>query len=216
MKRIHKEVAIGGIAAGIFFVFAPPVYGLSLDALYTNPLEQWTAETLLKFGILAFVSVACNFVFFLLIIDLYSKKNQLSKIYLHQIMTAKPVTIENTATLADVFELFEKKKIKALPVTDTMRLLRGIITRRDLERFRASYSDEYFLTHKHTVLSQTTVTKYMMDNVVTFRPHDTLMKAITAMSKADIGAIPVIDEQGRVQGIITHKNILDAAVKFLT
>ncbi|MDH5331862.1 MAG: CBS domain-containing protein, partial [Aquincola sp.] len=48
------------------------------------------------------------------------------------IMTRSPVTIDETATLADAVSLMDRNKIKRLVVTDDQRQVRGIVSRGDL------------------------------------------------------------------------------------
>jgi len=48
------------------------------------------------------------------------------------IMTRSPVTVAETATLADAVALMDRNKIKRLVVTDDRQQVRGIVSRGDL------------------------------------------------------------------------------------
>jgi CBS domain-containing protein len=51
----------------------------------------------------------------------------------------------------------------------------------------------------------------MTEHVATCRAHDSLCKPAQIMWDSDCGAVPVVDDQGRVIGIITDRDIAMAA-----
>jgi CBS domain-containing protein/sporulation protein YlmC with PRC-barrel domain len=58
----------------------------------------------------------------------------------------------------------------------------------------------------------TTVTEFMHGRVVTIRPEDSQDDAAHAVSKYNLQAVPVVDEQSRLQGIITADDALDKII----
>jgi magnesium transporter len=58
----------------------------------------------------------------------------------------------------------------------------------------------------------TMVTEFMHARVVTVRPEDSQDAAAHAVSKYNLQAVPVVDEQNRLQGIITADDALDKII----
>jgi magnesium transporter len=81
-------------------------------------------------------------------------------------------------------------------VTDEAMRLMGVFSLRDL------------------VLADpdTNVTKFMRSRVFTVRPEDSQDDAAHAISKYNLQAVPVVDEQNRLQGIITADDALDKII----
>jgi CBS domain-containing protein len=53
-------------------------------------------------------------------------------------MTSNPVSISESASLAEAVSLLESRKITGLPVVDTMGVLVGVLSQTDLVRARAN------------------------------------------------------------------------------
>jgi magnesium transporter len=58
----------------------------------------------------------------------------------------------------------------------------------------------------------TAVTEFMHSRVFTVRPEDSQDEAARAVSKYNLQAVPVVDEQNRLQGIITADDALDKII----
>lgn len=48
----------------------------------------------------------------------------------------------------------------------------------------------------------------MTVNVEWLRPHDTVTQAAEAMTRSGVGALPICDNQGRLRGFITDRDIV--------
>jgi CBS domain-containing protein len=80
----------------------------------------------------------------------------------------------------------------------------GIITERDI--IRKIGSVELFTT-------QTPIRELMSNSIISIKPHNTIRDAITLMHGNNIRRLPVIDNDGKMIGIITDKDILKAAIR---
>ena len=56
----------------------------------------------------------------------------------------------------------------------------------------------------------------MKGEVATIGPHDTVEDAAKLMRRQRIGALPVIDAQGRLLGILSESDVLDAFVEIVS
>jgi IMP dehydrogenase len=111
-------------------------------------------------------------------------------------MIANPVTLPVDATLAQAEELSARFSISGVPITDDDERLVGILTNRDV-RF-CSAADQSrpvadFMTH---------------ERLITAREGTTLSEAKDILQRHRIEKLPLVDDQGRLRGLITVKDIL--------
>ena len=107
-------------------------------------------------------------------------------------MIYDPVTILRTNTVGDALQLMQENKIGGIPVVDDEGKLIGIVTNRDL-RFQSDMSR----------LIDEVMTK---DNIVT--THDTdLKRAAEVLLENKIEKLPVVDDNGKLVGLITYRDI---------
>jgi len=107
-------------------------------------------------------------------------------------MIVDPITIEPGRKIADVLEIMSKYRISGVPVVKDGNLL-GIITNRDL-RFE-------------TNLDQKVESVMTKDDLATARMGITLEESKAILHKRRIEKLLVIDEEGKLRGLITIKDI---------
>jgi IMP dehydrogenase len=107
-------------------------------------------------------------------------------------MIVEPITLEPEASVGRAFELMKKFKISGVPITKRDKLV-GILTNRDL-RFVENYD----------VPIAEVMTK---DNLVTVPVGTTLQEATSIIRKHRIEKLPVVDDEFRLKGLITVKDI---------
>jgi len=108
-------------------------------------------------------------------------------------MITNPITISPERPLSDVYDMMRKYSISGIPVTNQSGILIGIITNRDM-------MFEEDLTKK----VEDIMTK---DKLVTAPVGTTLDQAITILHKYRIEKLPVVDENLKLKGLITIKDI---------
>ena len=107
-------------------------------------------------------------------------------------MIYDPITISKEQTVGDALALMSENKIGGIPVVDADNMLIGIVTNRDL-RFQRDMSRKI----------EEVMTK---DNIIT--THSTeLEKASEILLSNKIEKLPVVDDHGRLIGLITYKDI---------
>ena len=131
-------------------------------------------------------------------------------------MTQKVVTIDKNADILEAKELMEQYQIRHLPVVEPDGLLVGMITDRDL---RSALPSTFFNKNKKATkkaaASSIKVKEIMTQNLVTLSPMDTLQDALLLMQKTLVGALPVVDEKGKLKGIISVRDLLRAFINVL-
>jgi len=109
-------------------------------------------------------------------------------------MIIDPVTLQETATIADALHLMEQNKIGGIPIVDVHQRLKGILTNRDL-RFETS--------------PEKPVTEIMTkDRLITAPKGTDLNLARNILQTHKIEKLPVVDDQGRLVGLITYRDIM--------
>lgn len=109
-------------------------------------------------------------------------------------MIYDPVTIHADANVGDALAMMAKNHIGGIPVVDEQNYLLGIVTNRDLR----------FLDDKKLPISQI-MTK---ENLVTARKGTSLEEATDILRKSKVEKLPVVDEEGKLVGLITYKDLM--------
>ena len=109
-------------------------------------------------------------------------------------MIYDPVTIGPSAAVGDALQLMSKHHIGGIPVTDEGGRLIGIVTNRDLR----------FQDNKKIPIAQV-MTK---DNLITAKKGTTLVEATDILRRSKVEKLPVVDEDGRLVGLITYKDLM--------
>ncbi len=111
------------------------------------------------------------------------------------VMIFDPITINLNATVAEAMNLMSEYGIGGIPVVDSNGILKGIVTNRDL-RFENNRSRK--------------ITEVMTTRLITTNHETDLEAAARILQKHKIEKLPMIDESGRLIGLITYKDITKA------
>jgi IMP dehydrogenase len=109
-------------------------------------------------------------------------------------MIIDPVTLHESAQVADALELMRKFRIGGIPIIDEENHLIGILTNRDL-RFERE-------------LSMPIRSLMTSENLVTAPIGTNLDQAREILQRHKIEKLPVVDSENRLVGLITYKDIL--------
>lgn len=108
------------------------------------------------------------------------------------VMIFDPITINLEATVADAISLMTEYGIGGIPVIDNHGILKGIVTNRDL-RFENNHERK--------------ITEVMTTNLITTNHQTDLEAAARILQKHKIEKLPMVDEEGKLIGLITYKDI---------
>ena len=112
-------------------------------------------------------------------------------------MVSDPVTVSPDATLAELDALCGQYRVSGLPVVDADRRLLGIITNRDLR----------FVDHRD--FETRSVREVMTPMPLVTAPVGIAREdAAALLAKHKIEKLPLVDEQGRLGGLITVKDFV--------
>ncbi len=119
-----------------------------------------------------------------------------------EVMASNPFTVTPETTMSEVLELFRQKRISGAPVLSGEELV-GIISMEDLIKCLQN-SD-----------LQSTVRTYMSTRLLTIRNTDPSIEALKLFVNSHFGRLPVVNEDGKLVGILTKGDITSGILKAL-
>ena len=144
----------------------------------------------------------------------YYIRKLLKDVKLKEIMTDRIVTVHVDALFSEVAEKLTNHGFRHLPIINDEKQLVGLITERDLFKIQAPRRLEdgswYF---DKDMLDAVILRTVMTQNPFTMHPDDSLGEAVVQMVRKKYGCIPVVDQNGRLCGIITQMDILKIAAQ---
>jgi IMP dehydrogenase len=109
-------------------------------------------------------------------------------------MIIDPITLKEDALVEDALRLMQENKIGGIPIVDSEKVLKGIVTNRDL-RFEKD--------HKRPIREVMTAEK-----IVSTSDRTDLMTAEEILQDHKIEKLPVVDEANKLIGLITYRDII--------
>ncbi|MGR9115100.1 MAG: CBS domain-containing protein [Gammaproteobacteria bacterium] len=132
------------------------------------------------------------------------------------LMTSQVFTVEQHDMIDRVFFLIHYEKIRHLPVVEKGKVV-GIVSDRDLYKALGPKSNSKSIevaegtTSLHVVPQK--VQHIMRRGVLTVNPDTYASEAAGIMADNKVGALPVVDKNGKLTGIITATDILRVFAK---
>ncbi|BDR92067.1 CBS domain-containing protein [Vulcanisaeta souniana] len=115
------------------------------------------------------------------------------------VMKEVPITVRDDESLIKVIKIMNEGNIGSIIVTNEEGRVIGVFTERDLLRLIAN----------NVNIDALTVGDVMTKDVIVIEEDASLIKAVHIMAKHGIRHLPIVDEDGRIIGIIS---IRDAAI----
>lgn len=128
-------------------------------------------------------------------------------------MTSAVITITPDRSMMKASKLMKDNNIHRLPVVDENGVLVGIITDHDVKEASPSKATTLDMHELYYLLSEIKAKDIMTKTVITVRKGDTIEKAAAIMMEKNIGGLPVVDDNRKVEGIITDKDVFKALIQ---
>ena len=131
-------------------------------------------------------------------------------------MVSQVITIDKEASVFEAQEKMAADRIRHLPVVDDENHLIGIVTDRDI-RSALPYSliKNKATAEEREALDQLKVRDIMTRNPKTISPMYTIQDALLLIQKEKVGAFPVVDDQGKLKGILSVRDLLRAFINVM-
>lgn len=125
-----------------------------------------------------------------------------------ELMTPQLVTIDPSASMADAAHLMSQSRIRRLPVKSrTSAKLEGMLTNKDILRLLAKIS-----TQEGQIMTapgfRTKISDVMTREVISVDLEDDVRVAASRMMIFGIGGLSVVDESGKMTGLITERDLI--------
>jgi acetoin utilization protein AcuB len=127
-------------------------------------------------------------------------------------MTKDPITVSPETLAVEAQKIMKENKIRRLPVVDKGKLV-GMVTFRNLIEAAPSSATSLSIHELNYLIMKIKVKDLMKKNVTTVSPEDTVIDAIVRGVEKGIGGFPVVDDQGRLVGIVTETQIARAMIQ---
>ena len=136
--------------------------------------------------------------------------------FIDKSMTRDVVTVSPEAGILAAQTLMAQNRIRHLPVVVEDDILVGIVTDRDIRSaMPSSVLSETEKAAEERRLAAMKVQDIMTANPVTVSPAQTLEDALMMMQNLKVGAFPVVDQAGKLEGIISVRDLMRAFVNVL-
>jgi acetoin utilization protein AcuB len=131
--------------------------------------------------------------------------------YVRYYMTVSPITVNPEMRIDEAKALLERHHFRHLPVVDGEGRLLGMVTDRDI---RSAFPSTMLTVEEHQQIlhrvQQIPVGDIMSANNMVLTTTSTLDDALLLFERKNVGALPVMDEGGRVAGIMSFNDLLKA------
>jgi len=132
-------------------------------------------------------------------------------------MTGSPIALEGDAAALLALDLMIDRGIRHLPVIDGDRRVIGVVAFNDL---RAAFPIPISLSapprsEERPELRELTVSEVMSEAPITIDAEQPVEEAAQMMVDRHISCLPVVDAEGRIDGILTETDLLQALLTAL-
>lgn len=134
--------------------------------------------------------------------QLHAGRRRRGQVLCRDIMSRDVVTVQPQTPLRDAWSLFERHKIKAMPVIDRDDKLVGIVSLHDF--FQAAADGPPVASRADRI------EQIMTREVRIARPQRPLADIVEAFSNGGLHHLPVLDTHDRVVGMITQSDVVAA------
>lgn len=127
------------------------------------------------------------------------------------LMTEDPMTATAKTRVREAIEILQTLEVRHLPVVDSKNRLVGMVSDRDLRGASLPFTTQSdvaaFLDRR--------LVELMAADPLTVDPEDDVSEAIDAMLENKLSAVPVVDADGELLGIVSYVDVLREMRKVL-
>jgi CBS domain-containing protein len=130
------------------------------------------------------------------------------------VMTHTVAAIGRGARFKEIVQMMQEWKVSALPVLEGEGRVVGVVSEADLlpkEEFRDSDPDRYTQLRRLSDLAKAgavTAGELMTSPALTTHPNATLAQAARTMARAKVKRLPVVNDLGMLEGIVSRADLL--------
>jgi acetoin utilization protein AcuB len=129
-------------------------------------------------------------------------------------MQKKVISAGPNMGMLEAHRLMRNNKIRRLPIVARDGKLVGIVTRSDVRQAEPSEATTLNVWEMNYLLAKLQLSDIMTREPYYVRPEDTIKTAATLMHSNKIGALPVVDEENKVVGILTESDVFRVLIEW--
>lgn len=133
-----------------------------------------------------------------------------------EFMTPVVITVSEDQSMLEARELMRSKGFVSIPVVDDIKRVRGIITIDDIGRASPSDASTLSRYEANYLLGRLKVSDVMSRTVITVNADDTIEYVAYKLYKHRVNALPVVDENNKLCGIISQNDLFRAFVEIMS
>ncbi len=126
-------------------------------------------------------------------------------------MTPNPLTISPETLVPEARKILKERHFRHLPVTDPEGHLLGIVTDRDI---RSAYPSSILTGEERRKILEkvenSSVDTVMSTKLSSLNINSTIDDALILLERQNVGALPVLDDEGKVVGIFSIRDLMRA------
>lgn len=130
------------------------------------------------------------------------------------IMTKKVIVADPSSKFTDIQKLFLNYQVYHLPVVEDDKLL-GIISLKDALKCYVDNASKLTSGTENDINEIFTVESVMTKNPNTVSPSTTVGEVVAILSNANFRSLPVVDENGKIVGILSNKDLVKVLNKIM-
>ena len=136
----------------------------------------------------------------------------LENVMVREWMTTPVMTVSPATSISSAHQIMKERGIRRLPVVENDHLV-GIVTIGDVREASPSDATTLSIWELNYLWAQLTVEKVMTHKVVTIGANQSILDAAAKMLELKISGIPVVDDAGKLIGMITESDVFRMLVK---
>jgi len=152
----------------------------------------------------------------------HAKRRLKKRILVKNVMTKNVIAVKKDTKVSELIEILTKNRISGVPVVDEENRVIGIVSEADLlfttktgkirglRDFLKRLVGEEFTTLTTPLHGDLKVEDIMTSPVITASPDMDIEEASKILSEKRIKRLPVVDENGKLIGIITRHDLVSA------
>jgi CBS domain-containing protein len=127
-------------------------------------------------------------------------------------MTRDVIAVAPNTSLHEAHRLMTEKRIRRLPVVDHGKLV-GIVTLGDVRSAEPSAASTLSVWEMNNLLAKLSVAEIMTREPTTISQEATISTVAEIMLEKKFSGLPVVDDAGKLVGIITESDIFRLVVR---
>ncbi len=148
----------------------------------------------------------------------YAKERISMRIAVKEVMTTKVVTVKQNADLHEAARLLSENRISGMPVVDDANRVIGVISEADILIMAGMKKEHTFRDILRNILGEPVMSRKSGDKVrdvmsfppLTSKADDDVREVALIFDERRIKRLPVVDDEGKLLGIISRADIVRA------